>query len=147
MRVGLLLLPFLIGAMIPFQTAFNNRLGRGLGSYLQAAAISFIVGTTALLIVLPFTTRWPGAAKVAAIPWWAWLGGVLGATFVAAITALRSHLAMSELIILVIAGQIAASLALDHFGLLGSERRPVAPSHLLGVLLVLAGASLVTRGR
>jgi transporter family-2 protein len=45
-----------------------------------------------------------------------------------------------------IAGQLAAALVLDHYGLLGLSQHQVTPVRVAGVALVLAGAMLVRRG-
>ena len=44
-----------------------------------------------------------------------------------------------------IAGQLAAALLLDHYGLLGLARHPVNLTRALGLVLVLIGAVLVRR--
>ena len=46
---------------------------------------------------------------------------------------------------LVVTGQILASLAMDHFGLVGFEPSPIDGPKLLGVILLLAGVALVLR--
>jgi bacterial/archaeal transporter family-2 protein len=44
-----------------------------------------------------------------------------------------------------IAGQLAASVAVDHFGLLGVERQPVTALRIVGVALLAGGVFLVVR--
>jgi transporter family-2 protein len=52
---------------------------------------------------------------------------------------------VGELLTAAIAGQLAAALVLDHYGLLGLERHPVTLTRALGFVLVLVGAALVRR--
>ena len=42
-------------------------------------------------------------------------------------------------------GQIVASLALDHFGLVGFPRRPITSTRVLGAVVLLVGVALVLR--
>jgi bacterial/archaeal transporter family-2 protein len=44
-----------------------------------------------------------------------------------------------------VAGQLGASLVIDHFGLVGYAVRPIGISRLAGALLVAAGVYLVQR--
>ena len=52
---------------------------------------------------------------------------------------------MGVLLTAAVAGQLAAALVLDHFGLLGLVRHPVNLSRALGLILVLVGAVLVRK--
>ena len=45
-----------------------------------------------------------------------------------------------------IAGQLAMSVILDQFGLLGLDKDPITVSKAIGVLLLAAGTLLVVRG-
>ncbi|MEH0072208.1 DMT family transporter [Pannonibacter sp. Pt2-lr] len=46
----------------------------------------------------------------------------------------------------VIAGQLAASLLVDAYGLMGFSARDISPSRLVGILLVVAGVLLIQAG-
>jgi transporter family-2 protein len=45
----------------------------------------------------------------------------------------------------VITGQLAISVAIDRFGLLGVARTPVGVQRVVGLLLLVAGVVLVVR--
>ena len=79
---------------------------------------------------------------LAGAPWWVWLGGLLGAFNIAASVFLAPRLGALVLAMMVISGQIIASIILDHFGLLGYRRTPSIPTRLLGAVLLVAGAFL-----
>ncbi len=49
------------------------------------------------------------------------------------------------MIALVLAGQMAASVTLDHFGLLGYPERPLGLARFAGLALVAVGVFLVRR--
>ena len=74
-------LGILCGALMAAQGAINGHLADGIGGPIQAALISFAVGSAVLLaanLILGHSV--PSAEQAAALPWWAWVGGILGAT-------------------------------------------------------------------
>ena len=85
----------------------------------------------------------PEAEKLRQTEWWNWIGGPLGALIVLAGAALVSHLSAALFIASVVAGQLACSLVLDHFGLLGLPPTPLTPGRVLGAVLVVAGVACV----
>ena len=79
------------------------------------------------------------------MPGWAWLGGLLGAAYVASTTVLGTRLGAAAMLALVLAGQMIAALAVDQFGVLGFPQNAVTPARLLGAVLVIVGALLIVR--
>ncbi|MDO8863591.1 DMT family transporter [Haliea sp. E1-2-M8] len=135
-----------VGACGASQAGINSQLRLALHSPIQAAFISFLTGTLllgviALLLGAPCFT--PDA--LAALPWWAWLGGLLGAFNVAMSVYLAPKLGALTLAISIICGQVLASMVLDHNGLLGYPRIELSASRLLGAALIVAGVLLVAR--
>lgn len=144
--VAALLLAACVGALLPLQALINARLGQITLGPLFAALASFAVGTVALLAAW-LAVRPSGASVapgLAQAPWWAWTGGLIGAAFVFVATLLVPRIGAAALICLVVFGQLAGSVLLDHFGVLHA-RQPVDASRLLGVALVAAGVLLVVR--
>jgi transporter family-2 protein len=47
------------------------------------------------------------------------------------------------LLALTVAGQMLASVIIDHFGLLGFPQHPVSTGRVVGILLLIAGIWLV----
>jgi bacterial/archaeal transporter family-2 protein len=133
------------GAMIAIQAPTNAILARAGGSPVLAALISFAVGTAALLVAWLASGNRPGAAAWAGLPWYAWLGGLYGAFFVAIAAYAAPRIGLASLITIGVAGQIAAALWLDHIGALGLPREPINIGRLAGALLVIAGVILVRR--
>ncbi len=76
-------------------------------------------------------------------PYVVFSGGLLGACYVTAAIILAPRLGVAALVSLAIAGQLAAGLVLDHFGLLGLAERSLSLGRGLGVVLVFAGALMV----
>ncbi len=133
------------GCLVGMQAPINSRLGRVIGS-VPAASFSFLVGTGVLLLVTAFLHGGIGAiGGVGRAPWWALVGGLLGAVYVTvALIAVRT-LGASGLTAVVIGGQLVISVLIDRFGLLGVARTPIGLQRIAGLLLLVGGAFLVVR--
>jgi len=134
------------GSVLPAQAGVNAQLARRLGHPAQAAFASFLVGTLALFsLCLVLRLAWPAPADVGSIPLPTWAGGLLGAFFVGTTILLAPRVGATTMTGLVIAGQVIASLVLDHFALLGFAEHPAGPARLCGAALLVVGAMLVLR--
>jgi transporter family-2 protein len=141
---GYLLFAFVAGAMLPFQFGVNAQLAHWIESPLRATLVSFAVGTAALLVATAaFVRGWPSSDRIAAAPWWVWVGGLLGAFYVLGSIVTAPKLGAATLVAVILAGQAVASLLVDHFGWVGFEENPVTPGRLAGIALVAAGVALV----
>ena len=140
-----ILLVFLAGAMVSIQAPTNAMLAKAGGSPVLAALISFTVGTVSLLVVWLFSGSRPGTSEFAGLPWYAWIGGLYGAVFVAVAAYAAPKIGVASLITIGIAGQIAMALWLDHIGAMGLAREPINFGRVAGALLVIAGVILVRR--
>jgi len=135
----------LVGAGLTIQVGMNATVRAVVGSPLLAAVVNFVVGLIALgAVAAAAGSRWtPGSASV--VPAWAWFGGVLGALYVACTTVLGPRLGAAALLSLTLAGQMAAALVVDHYGVIGFPQAPITPARLLGAALLLAGVLLIMR--
>jgi transporter family-2 protein len=140
----LALLALVAGTCIPTQAGINARLSLWTRSPVLAATISFLVGTVVLSgYVLATRLPLPGLRSAAAQPWWLWSGGVLGAFFVAVTIYLAPRLGATNMLAWVLAGQMLAAMALDHFGLLGYPLHPLSLGRFAGIVLLVAGVLLI----
>jgi len=133
------------GCLVGMQAPINSRLGKTVGS-LQAASFSFLVGTAVLLLIAAFVRGGLGSlGQIGRVPWWALVGGLLGAVYVTvALIAVRT-LGASGLTAVVITGQLAISVAIDRFGLFGIARQHIDASRIAGLVLLVVGVVLVVR--
>lgn len=133
------------GCLVGMQAPINSRLGKSVGS-IQAASFSFLVGTAVLLLIAAFVRGGLGnLSHVSKVPWWALVGGLLGAVYVSvALVAVRT-LGASGLTAVVITGQLAISVAIDRFGLFGVAKQHIAVPRVIGLVLLLVGVALVVR--
>ncbi len=141
-----ILLAIVAGSGAPVQAGINSRLSLAAGSSILAALISFAVGTLTLaaytaILRLP----WPLTKAFHGLPWWIWIGGCLGAFFVAVTIFLVPKLGAATMMASIIAGQMVASILLDHYGVLGYPLHPASGYRLLGVLLIVGGVVLIRR--
>ena len=108
--------------------------------------VSYFVGLLCMIaLIVAFRDPVPTAAMAARIPFWAWSGGLFGAIFIALGILLVPKIGAATFIALLVAGQMLASVAFDHFGLLGLTQRPVDVPRLIGVALLIGGVLLIRR--
>jgi transporter family-2 protein len=139
-----LLFAVVAGAMIPFQAGINAQLAHWVGGPIRAALVSFLVGTVALLLVAAAQRKaLPSIGRIGDAPWWVWIGGLLGAFYVAGSIFAAPRLGAALLIAAVVAGQTAASVVIDQYGWVGFKEEHITAGRIAGVLLVAAGVALV----
>lgn len=134
----------LTGTLGAVQTAVNGRLGQAMGSGLAAALVSFVVGAIGLVLAVLVTRQW--VRPVGRPQPWLFVGGLLGASFVLVNAVNAPRLGTGLAVSVVLFGQVAMGLALDHAGWLGVRRRPVTALRIAGAALVLLGVVLVRFG-
>ena len=144
----LVLIALAVGGLIPIQTAANSRLRLSVGNRpVVSALISFSV---ALLVAIMATTVMQGNplpqfAPGAELPWWIWLGGVMGVCFVLGNILLFPRLGAVQTVVLPILGQVVMGLLIDRFGLFGAPLIDVTLPRITGALVVFIGIVVVLR--
>jgi len=141
-----LALAVVAGVLVAIQAPTNAILAKASGSPVVAAFISFMVGTVVLGAMVAGTSGRLLAPELKGVPWYAWIGGIYGAFFVAIAAFAAPRVGVGVLLTAAIAGQLLAAVALDHYGFFGLERQPVNLARAAGIGLVLIGAVLVRRG-
>jgi transporter family-2 protein len=137
-----------VGAAVPLQSAVNAQMGRHLGHPLYGALTNTAVASLILVaLVLAFRVPLPRLGSAAGGPWWLWTGGAVGAAFVFGALFVAPKIGAASFAAATIFGTLAASLLIDHFGLLGFPLQPVSPQRLAGVGCVLAGLWLLNGPR
>ena len=141
----LVLLPLAmgIGIAMSIQTAINSQLREYLLSPLQAALLSFLVGTIVLAIFVFFqSTPKLTMYHLGQFPLFLWLGGCLGVYAISLSIYTAPQLGFLTLSALIIFGQIMMSMLLDHFGWLGVEKTTLNWQRLLGGVVIFIGVLL-----
>ncbi|MDQ3768232.1 MAG: DMT family transporter [Actinomycetota bacterium] len=144
-RGAAVVLTAVVGGFIALQAPINATLGQRVGSF-QAALLSFATGTVLLAAIVALARGGLGQlANARGLPWYFLTGGLLGAAYVTTVLVTVRTLGAGAVVAATITGQLTASVALDHFGLLGVERQPVSLARVVGVALLAAGVYLIVR--
>jgi transporter family-2 protein len=133
------------GVLLAVQSPLNAQLGKAVGSPVNAALISFLVGTLALIVLAIAQRTAPHADQTRGLPWYAWAGGLCGAVFVTAAAYAAPRLGVATMLSLAIASQLVTALVLDHYGALNLPQHPVSAGRIAGMALVILGVIVVRR--
>jgi transporter family-2 protein len=148
MNLIFLLMAFCVGMAMSIQAAVNTQLAASIGANsVVAALVSFGCGTIVLAgVALSRGGLGPTFAALAGQPLWKFAGGFLGAAFVFGTVFLAPRIGLLSLIVLVIAGQLITSMAIDHFGLVNMAMRKVSGVRVLGACIVALGVAVTLFG-
>jgi transporter family-2 protein len=134
------------GALQAWGPPMNGVLRKSLTNPWLASLVSFLP-IVALLGVLWFCLPrpLPTPEGVAAMPWWAPLGGVIGAFAVIAGLLFVDKVGAGAFAGLTITANILMSLAIDHFGLFGVQQHSMGPGRAVGAALMVAGIFAISK--
>lgn len=150
---------FTAGGLTVVQSRINSQLGVTIGDGLFAAWISFSVGlavTVAVVFALSKQRAALGRLREALrrrpdgtreVRFWMLLGGLGGATFVAAQTESVQYLGVAIFTVSVVAAQNANSLFVDRFGLGSSGAQPFTAKRIIASLIATAGVGIAVTSR
>ncbi len=142
MQHALILVGVLIAGMgLSVEAGLLGPLGEQVG-HLSATLSIFMVGALLLSLALLFSPK----RQLGALfkhPRWLLTGGVLGPIYVIILTLATPLVGVGMTMVGILCGQVAASLAIDHFGWLGSERRQVDGYRLGALAMILAALWLM----
>ena len=136
------LLALAAGLAGSLQAAVMGRLGSRVGTLEALAFASLLQALLTGALVIAIRPGFGGYALSVRQPAWLWLGGVMGGIIVFTITFATPRIGNAATIWILVAGQLAMSVAIDSLGLFGFDRIPVSPTRLAGVVLLAAGAAL-----
>lgn len=150
-RPGLVAFAIVAGALLPVQGAINALLRTDLQASFAVGFVSFAVAALAMLALIAALaihgTRTAApvlqAGGFKSLPWWGWLGGVAGSAYVTVVFTAMPEIGASTVIALTIAGQQAASIVVDRFGLLRFPKREISRTRFSGAAALLAGVALI----
>jgi transporter family-2 protein len=144
MKVFLIALMLLIGFVLTLHLAMNSQVGVIVKNPRMGNALFWTIGAvTAILIGL---TGWDSAffSNLKQVPLWLLTAGIMGGALVFGIAWAMPQLGAGTAFVLMIAGQVISGMIFSHFGLLGSPVEPVSMIKIVGVVLLVAGAAIVT---
>jgi transporter family-2 protein len=146
MLLALIGVSLVLGALLTVQVGANAHLRLFLGQPLAAAIVNFVVGLAAIgIVAVAIRMPVPSSAAAARAPWWAWSGGLIGATYVASAVVLAPRLGATLFFALLVTGQLLAAVVVDHFGWMGFVEQRISLTRLVGIGCLAAGVLLVRR--
>lgn len=134
------------GALQAWGPPMNNALRGALQNPWLASLVSFlpvVAFLSCLWLCLP--SPLPSAQNLQAMPWWAPLGGLVGAVAVVAGLLFVGSVGAGAFAGLTITANILMSLIIDRFGLFGMAVRELSLGRIAGAVLMVAGIALISK--
>jgi transporter family-2 protein len=134
------------GALQAWGPPMNGALRNALTNPWLASLVSFLPIVAFLFVVLLCAPRpLPTVQGVMGMPWWAPLGGLIGAFAVVAGLVFVDRVGAGTFAGLTVTANFLMSLAIDHYGLLHMPQHPMNWARAAGAVLLVAGVALITR--
>ncbi|MDP9080321.1 MAG: DMT family transporter [Bacteroidota bacterium] len=124
----------------------NGALQKSMTNPWLASLVSFLPVVALLACVFLCIPRpLPTAEGLTAMPWWAPLGGLVGAGAVIVGLMFVQKVGAGTLAGLTITANILMSLVIDKFGLFGMQQHPLSLGRMAGAVLMVAGIYLISK--
>jgi bacterial/archaeal transporter family-2 protein len=134
------------GALQAWGPPMNNVLRGSLENPWLASLISFLPVVALLVcLLLCLPTPLPSSEGLASMPWWAPLGGLVGAFAVIAGLLFVGKVGAGAFAGLTITANILMSLVIDRYGLFGMEVHDLSSGRIAGAALMIAGITLISK--
>ncbi len=142
------IIPFIIlgGALQPCGAAMNGQLNKSIGNPWLASTISFLLITfffAAAFLIMPHPL--PTTKSLAEMPWWAVVGGLVGAVQVYAGLTFVNKIGAGPFMGFTVTAALISSLVIDHFGWFRMDQHPLNVWRGLGGLLLVGGVTLIAK--
>jgi bacterial/archaeal transporter family-2 protein len=138
--------PFIVigGVLQALGAPMNGQLKTSLGNPWLASAVSFAL--VAMVFVGAFAVMprpLPTVQGVRDMPWWAPVGGLVGAVAVYAGLVLVQKVGAGPYTGLTVTAALVTSLVIDHFGLFNMQVHAINAWRIAGALLMMGGIALI----
>ena len=133
------------GALQAWGPPMNNALKNALVNPWLSSLVSFLpivafLGVLWMCVLRPL----PTAESLSHMPWWAPLGGLVGAFAVVAGLMFVGKVGAGAFAGLTITANILMSLVIDKFGLFGMETHALSAGRMVGAVLMVGGIALIS---
>lgn len=143
--MGLILLVILIGLLgglaVGVQAPMANVMSDQIG-ILESTFFVHLSGAIVALIPL-LVLKGGNLGKWNSVPWYLLWAGAFGLVLISTINFTIPRIGVAGGLMLVVIGQMMMAVAIDHFGWLNAEIRPVTPQRLMGLVLLFVGVWFV----
>jgi len=144
LEYGLVILAGLVGGIaVGIQSPLSGAMGQRIGGT-ASSVIVHLGGLVISIILLIFR----GGEKVRdwnTLPWYMLGAGVLGLVLIQSVNITLPRLGVTTMLTLIITGQLLTGALLDTFGWLGTGSRPLDPTRIIGIIVLLVGGYLVVK--
>jgi transporter family-2 protein len=137
-----LLVAVVSGTLVALQQRLNGDLGTALHDPLLAAVVSFGGGLVLMCVLVLRPAARRSLQRLHAVPWWARLGGLCGATLVAAGAAAAPKIGVALFTVGMVSGGTVSALVVDRAGLAPGHRRRLTTPRMVGAGLCLGAIGL-----
>ena len=146
MKIHFYLLTMFLGVVLAVHLAMNGKVGSVLQNARVGNALFWCIG--ALGAVAIGLTGWGSGAlqPLKQVHPVLLTAGILGACLVFAIAWLIPKVGAGNVMITLLAGQVIGGLIMSHYGWLGSPVQPITLAKVVGVVVMIGGVLLATRG-
>ncbi|KAG0212474.1 hypothetical protein BGX28_006241 [Mortierella sp. GBA30] len=136
------------GVSTASQGAINANLGKYTGQGLSSTVV-FCMGavTSCIYFLIEVRGRPPAnlSLMVTKAPWWAWIGGVLGACFVIITILSVPKLGSGTTTAIIISSKLVFSCIIDHFSLFGIPHRKYTIWRLLATVGLIGCVGVIAK--
>ena len=142
------LIPIIItaGALQAWGPPMNGALQKAMVNPWLASLVSFLPVIAFLAVVFFCIPKpLPSAADLASMPWWAPLGGLVGAGAVVAGLMFVNKVGAGAFAGFTISANLIMSLLVDKFGWFGMEQHPLSLGRIAGGTLMVIGITLISK--
>ena len=110
-----------------------------------ATLISFgLIVALFVIVAAIFPRPLPTAEGITKMPWWAPLGGIIGAVAVIVGLLFVDRVGAGPLAALTVSANLLMSVAIDHFGWLNVSEHAITPLRAIGAVVMIIGVALIT---
>jgi bacterial/archaeal transporter family-2 protein len=111
----------LAGIATAIEPGQNAGLAKSLARPLLAGVVSLVVSILTIGAAMLVTGQYgvPAMDRLAQVPWWAWLGGLMSAGLTMAQLYISKRIGAATFLGLIVTAGVVTSILLDHFGLVG----------------------------
>ena len=133
-----------MGAALALYLPMLSQSGRIVASPALANIPFFVIGAITSLAIFLATEKASHAVRLLEVPPWMYVAGVASGLMILGSTFLIPRIGAGPFFVLLVAGQILMGAVVSQLGILGSPVDPVSLKKAAGLLMVIAGAWLVT---
>ena len=127
-----------VGLQSPMASMITQRLG-----LFESVFIIHLGG--ALIALIPLIFYGSRLREWRSVPWYALGAGIFGLIVIASISYMIPRAGVVAAITTIVAGQLLVGTILDQYGLLGAAVKPLDPTRIVGMAVVLVGVWLTVK--